>query len=288
MDFSFPGLVFLLFVLFIIFIVVLPALGRRQLAAARQNAFRALEKKRGSRVIALIHRQETVGLMGYPLYRYIDIDDSEQILRAIKLTGDDVPIDIILHTPGGLVLAAVQIAHALINHPGQITVFVPHYAMSGGTFISLAADEIVMDENAVLGPVDPQLGDSPAASILAVVEEKGEKKVDDRTLLMADMSRKSISQVKESVVRILKSKPDFDDEKAEELATLLSTGTWTHDHPIMAEDAKEMGLPISTDMPVEVYRLMDLYSQAGQKRPSVSYIPAPYSAGGQQGSSDNG
>lgn len=277
MTISLAGIAAVLFFLFIVFLVILPSYGRRQLAAARQNAFRALEKKRGSRVIALIHRQETVGLMGYPLYQYIDIDDSEQLLRAIKLTDDDVPIDIVLHTPGGLVLAAVQIAHALINHPAKVTVFVPHYAMSGGTFISLAADEIFMDENAVLGPVDPQLGDSPAASILAVVEEKGTDKVEDRTLLMADMSRKSIKQVRESVVRILRHNPEFSEAKAEELATLLATGTWTHDHPIMAEDAKEMGLPINTDMPVEVYRLMDFYAQSQQKRPSVSYIPAPYS-----------
>ena len=37
-----------------------------------------------------------------------------------------------------------------------------------------------------------------------------------------------------------------------------------------------MGLPVSTDMPVEVYKLVDLYAQTAQKRPSVSYIPAPY------------
>ncbi len=164
----------------------------------------------------------------------------------------------------------------MIKHPGKVTVFVPHYAMSGGTFISLAADEIVMDENAVLGPVDPQLGDSAAASILAVVEQKGAENVDDQTLMMADMSRKSIEQVKESVKRLL-SHHDFDEARVEELAILLSTGTWTHDHPIMAEEAKEMGLPVSTNMPVEVYRLMDFYAQTSQRRPSVSYIPTPYS-----------
>jgi len=43
-----------------------------------------------------------------------------------------------------------------------VTVFVPHYAMSGGTLIALTADEIVMDPNAVLGPVDPQIGNMPA------------------------------------------------------------------------------------------------------------------------------
>lgn len=116
---------------------------------------RAGKETRQPGVIVLIHRQETTALLGFPVFRYIDIEDSEQVLRAIKLTDDDIPIDLILHTPGGLVLAAEQIAHALCRHPVRVTIFVPHYAMSGGTLLALAADEIVMDENAVLGPVDP-------------------------------------------------------------------------------------------------------------------------------------
>lgn len=76
-------------------------------------------------MILLIHRQESISLLGIPLSRYITIEDSEQILRAIRLTPDDVPIDLILHTPGGLVLATEQIARALIRHPAKVTVFVP-------------------------------------------------------------------------------------------------------------------------------------------------------------------
>ena len=95
------------------------------------------------------------------MVRYIDIDDSEDILRAIRLTDKNRLLDLILHTPGGLVLAASQIAKAIKRHPAKTTVFVPHYAMSGGTLIALAANEIVMDVNAVLGPIDPQLGDFP-------------------------------------------------------------------------------------------------------------------------------
>jgi len=135
----------------------------------RLRKIREIELKRKSRVIALIHRQESISILGLPISKYINIEDSEQILRAIRLTPNDMPIDIILHTPGGLVLAAEQIAHAIRNHPAKVTVFVPHYAMSGGTFIALAAVEIVMDENAVLGPVDPQIGSYPVASILNVV-----------------------------------------------------------------------------------------------------------------------
>ena len=81
------------------------------------------------------------------------MNDSEEVLRAIHLTDPAVPIDIVLHTPGGLVLASLQIARAIHKHQGQVTAFVPHYAMSGGTLIALAADEIVMSEYAVIVPL---------------------------------------------------------------------------------------------------------------------------------------
>jgi ClpP class serine protease len=116
-----------------------------------------------------------------------------------------VPLDIILHTPGGLVLAALQIARAIGDHKAKVTVFVPHYAMSGGTLIALAADEIVMSRYAVLGPVDPQLGQSPAASILKVVEQKPIAEIDDDTLVKADIARKAIAQVKQVVTGHLDS-----------------------------------------------------------------------------------
>ncbi len=147
-------------VLWIFFMIssLQPLIRQRALEWRRMQSFRSLEEKRGSRVIGLIHRQETMSILGFPVARYIDIDDSEHLLRAIQLTDPAVPIDLIMHTPGGLVLAAEQIAFALNRHKGKVTVFVPHYAMSGGTLIALSADEIVMAENAVLGPVDPQLG----------------------------------------------------------------------------------------------------------------------------------
>src|SRR5512142_3264907 len=128
--------------IFFVFISLVPLIRQKMIDASRLRLLRSLELKRGTRVIALIHRQESLSILGFPLARYIDIQDSEQVLRAIKLTNKDVPIDLILHTPGGLVLAAEQIARALCKHPAKVTVFVPHYAMSGGTLIALSADEI--------------------------------------------------------------------------------------------------------------------------------------------------
>jgi ClpP class serine protease len=211
--------------------------------------------------------------------RYIDINDSEAVLRAIQLTAPNLPIDLILHTPGGLVLAAGQIAHALRSHQGKITIFVPHYAMSGGTLIAMAADEIVMDANAVLGPVDPQLGQWPAASILTVLEQKEPKDIDDETLIRADIGRKAISQVETTVQELLSAR--MSTEKAKALAVQLASGTWTHDYPITAARAAELGLPVSTAMPTEVYEFMQLFPQPTRTRPSVEYVPVPY--GGRMG-----
>jgi ClpP class serine protease len=255
----------------IVVLVLQQLFGPARLAAARAAALDDFQQQRHSRVIAMIHRQDTVSLFGVPVSSSIDIEDSEAILRAIRSTPPDQPIDLILHTPGGLVLAAEQIAHALVEHKGKVTVFVPHYAMSGGTLLALTADEVVMDPNAVLGPVDPQIGDMPAASIVKLLELKPRERISDEMLVLADVAIKARAQVATFVAEVLlKHQPK---DQALALAAALSEGRWTHDFPITVEGAKALGLLVSTNMPPQVYELMDLYPQAGQGRPSVIYVP---------------
>jgi ClpP class serine protease len=274
-------IVIILFILFLILSLLSPIIQRKNTSSRRLRAIRSVEEQRNSRVITLIHKQEKISLLGVPISRYIDIDDSESLLRAVRLTPDDVPIDLIIHTPGGLVLAAEQIAQALVRRQGKVTVFVPHYAMSGGTLVAMAADEIVMDKNAVLGPVDPQIGQFPAASLRKVVEQKPVSEIDDQTLILADVGRKALSQVHDTVVEILTGN-GMAEEKAEGLASTLASGKWTHDYPIRFEEAKSLGLPVSDEIPPEIHSLMSYYPQAPSRRPSVQYIPAPYQPTGPQ------
>jgi ClpP class serine protease len=265
-----------IFWLFFMFTAIQPMLRQRMLDAMRTRKIAQLEGQRNSRVILLVHRQETMRLLGFPIARYIDINDSEEVLRAIQMTDDDIPLDIVLHTPGGLVLASLQIARAMHEHKARVTVFVPHFAMSGGTLIALAADEIVMSKHAVLGPIDPQIGQSPAASLIKVVDQKPISEIDDETLVMADVGRKAIAQLKQSAADILKKRMPAD--KAEALAEKLSTGTWTHDYPLFAATAKELGLPVSTDIPNDVLDLMKLYPQPVRAQGGgggVEYLPVP-------------
>ncbi|NPV80915.1 MAG: hypothetical protein HPY52_11670 [Firmicutes bacterium] len=268
------GFTNLFWILILLWTFLTPLYRQKRIQISRYSIIRNMERKRGSRVIAMIHRMESLSILGIPISRSIDIEDSEKILRAIRLTPDDLPIDIILHTPGGLVLAAEQIAHAIQKHEAKVTVFVPHYAMSGGTLLALAADEIVMDENAVLGPVDPQLGGYPAVSILRAIEQKSKDQLDDKTLILGDIAAKAMTQVYDSVYRILSERMPQGD--AERIARALTEGRWTHDYPITCDELKKLGLDVKVGLPREVYELMELYPQPMQHRPSVQYIPVPY------------
>jgi len=114
-----------LFWLLFIFSALQLVIQQRVLEATRMRRIARLEQMRKSRVILLVHRQETMRLLGFPIVRYIGVNDSEAVLRAIQMTDHDVPLDVILHTPGGLVLAALQIARAIRDHKARVTVFVP-------------------------------------------------------------------------------------------------------------------------------------------------------------------
>jgi len=263
-----------IFWIFFMLSALQPVIRQRMLDAMRMRRIAQLERERNSRVILLVHRQETMRLLGFPIARYIDINDSEEVMRAIQMTDADMALDIVLHTPGGLVLAALQIARALRGHKGKVTAFVPHYAMSGGTLIALAADEIVMCRHSVLGPIDPQLGESPAASLIKVVEEKPISEIDDKTLILADIGRKAIGQVKSAARKLVDR--HLPEEQAVAVAEKLSTGIWTHDYPITPDEARELGLPVSTEMPNRVLEMMALYPQPVRSQSGgVEYLPKP-------------
>ena len=237
------------------------------------------KQERGSRVITLIHRQEGSALFGLPFGRYIDIDDSEQLLRAIRMTRPSMPIDLLLHTPGGLVLASDQIAHALKRHAGKVTVIVPHYAMSGGTLVALAADEIAHGPGRRARARRPAARQPDARLVAGGDDPEGARagQPEPRRRDAHPRRRRAQGHRPGARRRSRSCWPDrVDDAEAERLATLLSEGRWTHDYPIRLEEARELGLPVSDAVPELVYQLMELYPRRSQRRPSVEFIPTPY------------
>jgi ClpP class serine protease len=266
MSFDFSSLLWI----FIAIALLQAPLAARWYVVRRAQAIRAIEKLHGTRVITMIHRQEKRSLFGFAVSRHIDLEDAQTIIAAIKDTPEDMPIDFVIHTPGGLVLAAMQIARAVEAHKAKVTVYVPVYAMSGGTLIALAADEIVLGEFSVLGPIDPQIAGLPAASIVKARDSKPIEGVFDLTLVLADMAEKALVQVKQGAVELLT--PRMERSAAEALAAKLAGGHWTHDYALTASEARALGLPVKVGMPPEVMRLMSLYPQPIQQS-GVEYLP---------------
>jgi ClpP class serine protease len=266
MSFDFSSIFFIVIAL----MALQPLLMGRWYAMRRAQAIRAVEKEHGTRVITMIHRQERRSLFGFAVSRHIDLEDAQTVIAAIKDTPDDTPIDLIIHTPGGIVLAAMQIARAVEAHPAKVTAYVPVYAMSGGTLIALAADEIVMGEFSVLGPIDPQILGLPAASIVRARDSKPVADVFDLTLVLADVSEKAVAQVKRGAVELLT--PRLDQSAAETIAEKLTGGYWTHDYALTPTEAKALGLPVKVGMPVQIMEFMKLYPQPIQQS-GIEYLP---------------
>jgi ClpP class serine protease len=269
MTFDFSSLIWIFFAI----MMLQPLIMGRWYAVRRAQAIRAIEKSHASRVITMIHRQEKRSLFGFAVARHIDLEDAQTIIAAIMDTPDDMPIDLVIHTPGGLVLAAMQLARAVEAHKAKVTVYVPVYAMSGGTLIALAADEIVLGEFSVLGPIDPQMAGLPAVSLVKARDAKPIERVSDLTLVLADVGEKALAQVKQGAVELLT--PRIEQATAEALAAKLAGGHWTHDYALTANQARALGLPVKVDMPLEVMKLMTLYPQPIQQS-GVEYLPLQF------------
>jgi ClpP class serine protease len=139
--------------------------------------------------------------------------------------------------------------------------------MSGGTLIALAADEIVLGEFSVLGPIDPQILGLPAASIVKARDAKSADSVFDLTYVLADVSEKALAQVKRGAAT-----PRMEPKAAEALAEKLAGGHWTHDYALTASEASEIGLPVKVGMPLDIMELMKLYPQPVQSS-AVEFLP---------------
>ncbi len=219
---------------------------------ARRSILQRMEMKRGSKVITIVHSKS---VFGEESYEELGPEEVEHILMRIHDIPHHTPIDLILHTPGGMALSAEMIAMALMVHGGKVTVHVPFYAMSGGTLIALAGDEIRMEQWSVLGPVDPQIGGWPASILLKIVKEKGIQFSQDDTIMYSYLAEMALEQMKRFVLKILSGKMKTAD--AERVADCLLREYVAHDTPINYKVAKSLKLPVKLGMPEEVYQFFD-------------------------------
>jgi ClpP class serine protease len=158
-----------------------------------------------------------------------------------------------------MLLAAMQIARAVNTRSSKVTVPVPVYALSGGTHITLAAVEIVMDSFSVLGPIDPQIVGIPAASPIEVEHEKPIAEVAD----MTRMSERALEQLKRGTIERIGDK--LLQERAKDFVDMLAGGQCTHGDGLNAKEAQSLGLSVKTGIPPSILDLMKLYPHRSGK-----------------------
>jgi ClpP class serine protease len=240
---------------------------KEQILARRAQLLRELEEERGSRVLQLIHRKEPWSASDDE--PEIVLEDSELILQQVRETPPDKPIDFIVHTEGGLTFAADLMAMALRYHKAKVTVMVPFYAMSDGTYLVLAADEIMMEKCSILAPVEPLVDDMPANAVMAILKRKPIETISDRTILQAESARMEAENAKEFVKWLLIDK--MNEDQATQVANFLVGGFMASTTPITLDVARAIGLNVLEGVPEKVHQLFETIEFTGGMRPGKQY-----------------
>jgi len=240
---------------------------KEQIVARRAQLVKELEDERGSRVLTLIHRKEPWSASDEE--PEIVLEDSEAILQQVRETPPDKPIDFIVHTEGGLTFAADLMAMALRYHKAKVTVMVPFYAMSDGTYLVLSADEIMMEKCSILAPVEPLIDDMPANAVMSILKRKPIETISDRTILLAESARMETENAKEFVKWLLIDK--MNEEQATQVANFLVGGFMASTTPITLDVARAIGLNVVEGVPEKVHQLFETIEFTGGLRPGKQY-----------------
>jgi len=240
---------------------------KEQILARRAQLIRELEEERGTKVIQLIHRKEPWSAADEE--PEIVLEDSEVILQQVRETPPDKPIDFIVHTEGGLTFAADLMAMALRYHKAKVTAMVPFYAMSEGTYLALAADEIRMEKCSILAPLEPLVDDMPANALMNILKRKPIEVITDRTILQAESARMEVENAKEFAKWLLIDK--MNEEQASQVANFLVGGYMASTTPITLDVARAIGLNVVEGVPEKVHQLFETIEFTGGARPGKQY-----------------
>jgi membrane-bound ClpP family serine protease len=115
-----------------------------------------------------------------------EINDADKMgfMSAIRGLDKTRGLDIILHTPGGIISATESIIDYLKSiFRNDIRAIVPQLAMSAGTMMALSCKEIIMGKHSSLGPIDPHIHGLPAHGIIEEFENAKKEIAADYTTL---------------------------------------------------------------------------------------------------------
>jgi hypothetical protein len=157
--------------------------------AAERDSSKIIEQQLDQR-IAAVEVAANADVLTYigPLYAHA----ADEVKDAVEfIDPKQKKLLVILETPGGYMDVAERVARVFRHHYAEVEFVVPNFAMSAGTVLVMAGDEIHMDYASVLGPIDPQIerGDQlvPALGYLVQYERLVDKSAQG-TLTSAELT----------------------------------------------------------------------------------------------------
>lgn len=116
----------------------------------------------------------------------IDYDDDlpfSELVNTLQTNDDDV--DVVLITNGGNAQQVDKFVSKLRHRFKHVSFILPSVAMSAGTIFIMSGNEIIMTENSVFGPIDPQIPNKegryvPAQAVLTLlntIQLRGEENI---------------------------------------------------------------------------------------------------------------
>ncbi len=197
----------------------------------------------------------------------IVFDEAFEAVASIRQANPRSKIVVVLHTLGGYARPAHMIALALKQHlkearhsskrDPRVIAYVPYVAMSGGTMIALAAEKVVMDPTASLGPIDTIYGGFPTETYRDLLEKKGPLATQDVLVMLAHEAEKYDHYAGRIAREIVHDNHKAEDKPADYLADYLSSGELSHSEAISPDAAAKLGIHVSTKIPADIYGLVD-------------------------------
>jgi len=262
------SIIFFVFVFFILSGVIFSIVSQFMVDYQLNTIVSQYEKKYNAKIFYFIHRKKNLGIFGIPLYEYLEVYDAHRFLRDLRSVPQDKNLVIILHSPGGELLAAMQIAKVLKDWKGRVDVVVPYYAMSAGTLIALSADVIYAYKDVAFGPIDPQVtfGNGDKYTSAVDVYRTCRNKTFFLSLednVICETSRKVVKQMEIFLREVVLNGRD-----QKTVNNVINAFLYTekpHDSPFFASDLRKMGLNVIFEIPKELNELSSLLISSHKK-----------------------
>jgi len=194
----------------------------------------------------------------------ISINDNNS-LRKILQENQNKKIIMLIKSTGGYISSSDSMLNLLETHKPLKTAYVPSYAMSAATLLTLVCDKIYINRYASIGPTDPQINvlneDISFRTLQKLIENKSIDKINDSVLFNYYENKKlyddNILYIKKYISKHKKRNIKIEDE--EKIISSFSSGDIPH-HTEFTPNILNKVININYDIPKDILEIYEVFN----------------------------